>query len=143
MNNILFVCTGNTCRSPIAAALLRARNIEGIDVKSAGLFAGEGQSASNHAQTVLKNYGVSFSHSSSQITNEDLQWATYILTMTNQHKSLIISQAPEVAHKTFTLKEFAGQEGDITDPFGGSIQVYQHTLEEIEALINKMIKKLK
>ncbi|MDO6846456.1 low molecular weight protein arginine phosphatase [Priestia megaterium] len=142
MKNILFVCTGNTCRSPMAEALLKAKEIDGINVKSAGVFASNGSEASVHAQVALHQKGIACSHASAALTEEQLMWATYIFTMTEQHKILILNQAPYVSDKLFTLKEFADEQGEVSDPFGGSLQTYEQTLEELERMINKIVDKL-
>lgn len=142
MINILFVCTGNTCRSPMAEALLKSKNNDKFAVKSAGVFAQNGAKASKYASEVLAEKGIIHDHKSTTLTSELVDWATYILTMTNGHKALVISQYPNSSEKTYTLKEFVnGKNGDISDPFGGSKEIYQMTLQELEELIDALVKK--
>jgi len=140
---ILFVCTGNTCRSPMAEALLRSKELSYIEAKSAGVFAMDGCDVSEHAKTVLAEKGVGVAHLSSLLRKEHIDWATHILTMTEGHKHHVTSRFPEARDKTYTLKGFIfGGEGDILDPFGGSIEVYRDTRQELEQLIEQLLGKL-
>ncbi|WP_339197517.1 low molecular weight protein arginine phosphatase [Solibacillus sp. FSL R5-0449] len=142
--NIYFICTGNTCRSPMAAAILQAKNYENITVRSAGIYAHKGNEMSLNAKEILHRKNISQSHRSSQFTVEDAQWADLILTMTTAHKEMVLRLAGEAAHKTFTLKEYVEMESlDIQDPFGGNLQVYEQTYEQLNEAINKLETKLK
>ncbi|UUZ82572.1 low molecular weight protein arginine phosphatase [Paenibacillus sp. P26] len=116
MNRILFVCTGNTCRSPMAEGMLRKMLTEqgfaGVEVKSAGVAAYEGSPMSDHAATVLKSKGCTVSGQSTPLTEELIAWADLILTMTSSHKRHTIQLYPESVDKVFTLKEYVnGDDG--------------------------------
>lgn len=144
MARVLFVCTGNTCRSPMAEAILRDKGLVGVEVRSAGVYAVDGQAASVHAQSVLAENDIAHEHRSLMLTLAQIDWATSILTMTESHKMAIVRQFPEAVGKTFTLKEFAGSpvDQDVLDPYGGPIEIYRETFREIYDSIEKLIARL-
>ena len=144
MNHILFVCTGNTCRSPMAEALLRKMNLPGVEVRSAGVYAIDGSASSVNAQKVMDEQNIPHQHQSSMLTDTLVAWSTYIFTMTNGHKEAVIRRFPSAGSKTYALKEFAKLDGngDIADPFGGSIEEYRSAFLEIQEAVEKIAESL-
>ncbi|MEF2968200.1 low molecular weight protein arginine phosphatase [Paenibacillus sp. M1] len=107
---ILFVCTGNTCRSPMAEGMMRKLARErgfDIEVKSAGVSAAKGMSISHHAGAVLKEQGIEDRILSTPLHAELVNWADLILALTEGHKRQMIMSFPDAADKTYTLKEYA------------------------------------
>lgn len=109
MLHILFVCTGNTCRSPMAEGLLRKlakeRGVD-VEVRSAGVSAIPGTSISRHAAAILRDEGIHDAFQSSQLTGEAVAWADLILTLTGAHKRHLLQVFPDAVAKTHTLKEY-------------------------------------
>ena len=131
--NILFVCTGNTCRSPMAEGYLKSKGIEGVTVLSRGLAA-DGSPVSLNSKTAMDEAGIDIgSHISKQITADDINKADKIICLSPSHKAVLLSAGvPE--NKLYIL-------GDgISDPFGGSIETYRRCRDEIFAAIDILIK---
>lgn len=145
---ILFVCTGNTCRSTMAHGLAQQltkelAGAENLIIKSAGTHAYFGAPASMGAMQALAELGIDFSeHHATILTKELIQEADLILAMTISHKNYILDLVPEAAPKVFLLKEFAlgslglGQNNfSISDPFGQPIEVYRAVAKELKELV--------
>ena len=149
MKNVLFVCTGNTCRSPMAEAWLRHLcEQDGLDwtVGSAGLDAYAGDEASLHAQEVIRDAGGDLSHHAARrLTAYLADEADLIAVMTASHCRRLIAEVPEAADKTFLLMHFSriNPDSDVPDPFMGSREAYQQCFltikEAVENLKNSLI----
>ncbi|WP_157812087.1 low molecular weight protein arginine phosphatase [Alteribacter populi] len=216
MKKVLFVCTGNTCRSPLAEAIFKEKtkgNSIGFEARSAGIHAMEGMPISEGSKAALQERGLAHDHQSQSVTPKLLDWADIVLTMTQGHKRRIIELFPERHHQVYTFNEFVNDDPDlqknkekldhelaqlemkraqfltenqgkidqynankginkqqnlkrklldeikphqeaideltaklpsedIADPFGGDKAIYLETLAEVEAAMDKLIKKL-
>ena len=145
---ILFVCSGNTCRSPMAEVLARAilaqmhgtvpEKVEqelGIQFLSAGTYANDFSPASPNARHAMNAVGLSLAqHISRPVTPALLEYADLIYAMTPAHCRQMTSIMPEISHKIFTL---ARTSGGISDPYGGSIEVYETCARQIREALEK------
>ena len=147
MKNILFICTGNVCRSPMAEGIFRhaVRGRGDYRVASAGLGAMERQPPSAYAVQALKELGIHISGQRSRLLTPDLvEQADYIFGMTHSHIDTVMMLYPVAAEKTFLLREFDETldqfEKDISDPIGGSYEVYLNCRDQIEQGIVSLLR---
>ena len=154
--NILFVCSGNICRSPLAEALFRHKisclsqtlTTEqpplDIQVQSAGTSAAHGQPIAFAMELILQENGIDPSHHSQRLDWDLLDWAHLILTMTRDQKRLLLSQIPALMPKLFTLNEYVGHRNqlDIAEPDGSDLDSYRRCAAAIEAGCDRLLEKL-
>jgi len=141
IKHVLLVCTGNICRSPLAEEMLKRtlkeRGIDGVNVTSAGTGAWDGAPASEGAYLVGLERGLDLSgHRARLLTRELVDQADLILTMARHHRARVDELGGE--GRVFVLGEYAGRDGDgaeVSDPFGGDLDVYRNTCVELEGLV--------
>lgn len=144
---VLFVCTGNTCRSPMAEGILKklARDKElNLQVNSAGIAVYQGGPAAQNTIEVMNDINIDMSnHRSSQLSKASMEEANLILTMSRGHKYGILNEFPDHEDKVFNLIEYAyGKDGDIGDPYGGSKELYEEIRDEIYRAIELIVDSL-
>ncbi|MEW8976950.1 MAG: low molecular weight protein arginine phosphatase [Symbiobacterium sp.] len=147
VQRVLLVCSGNTCRSPMAAALLaefwrKADPGWALTVESAGTGAFPGLPASPHAVTVMQERGIDLSgHRSRPV--QSLDGYDLVLTMTRGHRDALRNRFPDAAGRIFSLGEYAGTGEDVPDPFGGSLEAYQKTAAALERLLPAVVDRIR
>jgi len=142
VKNILVVCVGNICRSPMAEALLRQRLGEGIKVHSAGIGALVGHEASAHAQDLMRERGLDISgHRARQLGPNLLREADLVLVMEAGHKAVVDEIDPTARGKVFRLGEW--RKLDVPDPYRQSRVVFEECLGLIEEGVGDWVAKLR
>lgn len=140
---VLFVCSGNTCRSPLAERLARReadeRGLDEVEVRSAGTFAGRGASASSGAVLAARRHGLDLSgHRSTPLSPDLVEWADVVLVMTHAHRRVAEDIGGE--GKTSLVTELLPEDHperdrEVADPAGGDVERYEEVLELLETTV--------
>lgn len=138
-NKVVFICTGNTCRSPMAEGLLKHFALDkSLEVSSRGLMVFSETPANDSAVYVMKEQGIDIAkHVSKPFDKDELGDNTLVLTMTHRHKTVLTQHG--FKGDVYSIKEFIGDEGDVNDPYGGDLDVYRSCAYELTDIIRKVI----
>jgi protein-tyrosine-phosphatase len=148
--NILFVCEGNTCRSPFAKGIFMKqvdqRGISGVSSESAGLSALPGNTATFMAQQVAAEHGVDLTaHQAKSASGQLVAWSDSILVMEISHKNSLIREFPEASGKVLLLRQygrFGSTQRGIADPYGLQYEAYRFCFLDIEDAVTGLVESL-
>jgi protein-tyrosine phosphatase len=142
MYSVLFICSANMCRSPMAEVLFKdlfSRRGADADwyISSAGVWAWDGNRASQGAVKAMQRKGIDLSNHRSRLVSQDMIIENdLILVMEQNHKEALQASFPKSARKIFLLSEMVGMRHDILDPIGGTAADYEDTADELEKLLD-------
>lgn len=136
---VVFICTGNTCRSPMAEGFLKyLAQDKGIQVSSRGLMVFGETPANDSAIYVMKEQGIDITnHLSKAFDKDELEDNTLVLTMTHRHKTVLTQHG--IQGDVYSIKEFVGAQGDVNDPYGGDLSIYRSCANELKELTEQII----
>lgn len=142
--NVLFVCSGNTCRSPMAEGILKTLvDPKYCEVRSAGTIAMSGLQSAHYARQVVREYGGSIDHHrSSYLDRELIDWADLVLVMEFKHYETVLELNPDAVVKTFLLREYRRKTkyNEVPDPVGRDLNAYQQAAAKMYPTLKRLAK---
>ncbi|EJY6914470.1 TPA: low molecular weight protein arginine phosphatase [Staphylococcus pseudintermedius] len=136
---IVFVCTGNTCRSPLAESIAK-QLMPDFEIVSRGLMAQEGQPISSHSRELLRRHELPIPNGAQLFDAVDAE-ADLILTMTTAHRQMIQAMyGPQV--NVYALNDYVDEDLPVEDPYGGQYETYEQVFEQLTRMIDKLKSKL-
>lgn len=147
---IMFICTGNICRSAMAHKLMEKKlqdiGRKDIEIYSCGVFAEDRDGSTYNAIETMKEYKVDLTkHRATNIKKSNIQEMDLILCATKSHKYTVVQMYPQLQDKVYTMKEYVEpqkEDIDIRDPWGYDIEIYRFCAAEIDKCLDKLIKKI-
>lgn len=138
MYSVLFICSANICRSPMAEGLFQIKAREHPEqwrIESAGVWGMEGSPAADNTLRVLLKRGVDLrAHTARQVTFGLANQFNLILTMERNHKEALNAAMPKLSSRVFLLSEMVGKSYEIADPIGGMVEDFEDTARELERI---------
>lgn len=145
---IMFICTGNICRSAMAEYILKKKVEEkGVCdrflICSSGIYAYGGEKSTYEAVSIMQNeYDINLSnHRATAVRESDIENMDLVLCMTNSHKNTLNLMYPNLSDKIYLIKEYVGLDGEVEDPYGGSLSVYSNCAKDLSFYLDKLLEK--
>ena len=145
MPSVLFVCTGNLHRSPMAKYLFKSlvQDATGWQISSAGTYTRNGMQTNAEVLSVLKSYGIDASaHRTQVVTRRKIQAHNLVLCLASNHKEALRAEFPDLKDRIYLLSEMVGRSESIDDPIGGPLVEYQAVAREINEYLTQGLERI-